>query len=472
MYKTYNQKFIDRYDQITLEYRDKSLDFESLASWHKERLVDVLNHVKEKSKFYSKHLAHISPNLVDLNNLCELPFTTKDDLRDQMFDMMSGTLSDAAYYYETTGTTGVATPCPRDINESYVSNTQLKFAYEDVIKGLFPEGHKPILGILGPTEVHSFSDTLGSIAMDIGICHAKAWPGSPVIGFDKCLNLLKDLKIEIVATSPGQVMTLAKEAKKRGLDPLKDFSIKAFMLSGELCTNELVGNLESLWGAKVFNSLYGSQEAFVIASTTPKNTLRPHLLNYIFELVNPETGDYIGASGVGELVVTCLVSGIKPLIRYRTGDIVEITKDINSDSIFDAYEIKVVGRVRDSVRLNGQAYTAAQIESAILRNVTGCLGYQILISQNDGRDSIITKLEIPGMAADRKKEILTSVNQSIKNNLGCENTVMLVDDLSDHVNLGGWIKWKAARLIDTREGLIESSAELTPEVLLTRLSKS
>ncbi len=58
-------------------------------------------------------------------------------------------------------------------------------------------------------------------------------------------------------------MTLAKEAMKRGLDPKKDFHVKVLMLSGiELCTPELAENLENLWNAKIYNSLYGSQEAF------------------------------------------------------------------------------------------------------------------------------------------------------------------------------------------------------------------
>ncbi|WP_230952096.1 phenylacetate--CoA ligase family protein [Xylella fastidiosa] len=389
-----------------------------------------------------------------------------------MQQILSGSLNDGLYYYETTGTTGVATPCPRDQKESYASNLQLQYAYEDILKEIFPTDHKPILGILGPTEIHSFSDTLGSIALNIGICHAKIWPGSPVIGFDKCLNLIRDLKVEIIATSPGQVMTLAKEAMKRGLDPKKDFHVKVFMLSGELCTPELAENLENLWNAKIYNSLYGSQEAFVIASSTPSGLLRPHLPNYIFELVEPNTDKYLGETGEGELVVTCLVDGLKPLIRYRTGDIVSI-KSVANKPFFEKYTIDVVGRVSDSIELNGKHFNAAQIESSLIKSIRGCLGYQILLTRsNNNKDSIVAKLEIPNLSPQERQLLIIKKTKNILECLGCQSTVMIVEDLSDHVNLGGWIKWKAARLVDTRQinGNLEPEVELSTGQLMERLN--
>ncbi|WP_196432194.1 hypothetical protein [Xylella fastidiosa] len=50
--------------------------------------------------------------------------------------------------------------------------------------------------------------------------------------------------------------------------------------------------------------------------------------------------------------------------------------------------------------------------------------------------------------------------------------MMIVEDLSDHVNLGGWIKWKAARLLDTLQinGNLESEVELSTGQLMERLN--
>ncbi|MEG2018810.1 MAG: hypothetical protein RR128_10175, partial [Clostridium sp.] len=149
------QLFKDDYHEIVDKYRASTLSFDELNTWKKNKLQNVLKHVKKGSPFYAEKLKHINPDEINQNNLSKLPFTTKDDLRDEMFAILSASLDQAAFYYETTGTTGAATPCPRDKKESYASNLQLQFAYEDIIKNYFSESKKPILGIMGPTEVHS-----------------------------------------------------------------------------------------------------------------------------------------------------------------------------------------------------------------------------------------------------------------------------------------------------------------------------
>lgn len=467
------EAFKARYAGIDQAYRSGALTRQALDDWRTRQLRTVLAHVKARSAFYAEKLAGFDPADISLRSLAELPFTTKNDLREQVYRIMSGSINDSIFYYETTGTTGAATPCPRDKKESYASNLQLRHAYQDVIAQNFPAGHRPVLGVLGPTEAHSFTDTLGAIGYDLDLCVAKIWPGSPIIGFDKCLKLMRELRIEVIATAPGQVMTLAKEARKRGLDPHRDFNVKVFMLSGELCTPELTENLHSLWGARPYNSLYGSQEAFVIASTTPQGRLRPHLPNYVFEVVDPHSGAYVGPTGQGELVVTCLVDGVKPLIRYRTGDIVSL-RDNGSANLFDAFDIDVVGRVKDAVELNGRRFTAANIEAALMHNVRGCYGYQIIIGRSGNADTIVAKLEMPQLAPAERKAAIQSVQASISERLGCECTALVVDDLSEHVNMGGWIKWKSARLVDSREDPADAAegAELTSAALLARLKQS
>jgi phenylacetate-CoA ligase len=161
-----------------------------------------LRHVKNKSAFYAGHLKDIDVDSVTLANLSSLPFTTKDDLRESMLDILSGTLEDSIYYYETTGTTGPATPCPRDRKESYASNKQLAMSYQAVLEKHFPTV-KTVVGVMGPTEVHSFGDTLGDVCHQLGVCNAKIWPHSPVIGYPKTLQLMKDLRIGVVASAPG-----------------------------------------------------------------------------------------------------------------------------------------------------------------------------------------------------------------------------------------------------------------------------
>lgn len=105
-------EFTIKYDDIHRAYWTNTLSEDDLKHWHEERLNTVLRHVKSKSVFYGKHFKDIDVEGVTLANLSSLPFTTKDDLRESMLDILSGTLEDSIYYYETTGTTGPATPFP------------------------------------------------------------------------------------------------------------------------------------------------------------------------------------------------------------------------------------------------------------------------------------------------------------------------------------------------------------------------
>jgi phenylacetate-CoA ligase len=440
--------FISRYDEVHRAYWTNTLSEHDLKKWHEERLRKVLLHVNEKSAFYKGHLKDIDISNITLDSLSNLPFTTKDDLRESMLDVLSGDLTDSVYYYETTGTTGPATPCPRDKKESYASNKQLAMAYQAVLEKHFA-GEKTILGIMGPTEVHSFGDTLGDVCAQLDVCNAKIWPHSPVIGYPKTLQLMKDLGVGIVASAPGLLLALAKEAERNGYNPREDFSLRAFMMSGELCTPALKNNLYSLWGAEAFNSLYGSQEAMIIAATNAADQLMPHRLNYIIEVLNPQTGESLGATGEGELCVTMLIDGVKPLIRYRTGDLVSI-QTISGNPMAYSQVMKVVGRVKDSMALNGRHFTAGFIEQALLEGVEKCLGYQIVLSNAGGQDTVIAKLEMSRFYDGDRSQLTLLLRERLRERLGVEATIMVVEDLDEHVNLGSWFSWKEARIVDQR----------------------
>ncbi|KPW08469.1 hypothetical protein ALO90_200160 [Pseudomonas amygdali pv. aesculi] len=116
--------FKKHYDPVHRDYWTDVLTDSELAQWQQQQLRKVVDHVKRTSPFYGKHLAQFEAHTLTLDDLPRLPFTTKDDLREAGFDILSGPLEEAIFYYETTGTTGPATPCPRDAKESYASNQQ------------------------------------------------------------------------------------------------------------------------------------------------------------------------------------------------------------------------------------------------------------------------------------------------------------------------------------------------------------
>ncbi|WP_326698623.1 phenylacetate--CoA ligase family protein [Streptomyces sp. NBC_01754] len=441
--------FAARYLDLHQAFYDRTLTDRALDDWRTRQLRTVLDQVSTGSPFYARHLKGVDLDAVTPDDLTALPFTTKARLREEMLDVLSRPLADALFFYETTGTTGAATPCPRDGREIVASNAHITESWASIFRHHFGD-HAPRIGLMGPTEVHSFGDTLGDIARNVGSLNAKIWPYSPVIGFQKALQLMKELELEVICCTPGVALTLAKAAEHYGYDLRSDFSVKLLLTTGEMCTPALAHNLETVWGADVYNILYGSQEAFVVATACRNKRMHLSQTNYLIEVVDPETGESGGPRGNGELTVTMLIDGVKPLIRYRTGDVVAIeASDCGCEMPGDL--VRIVGRTLDRLELGGRKFTAGQVETAVMTGVTGSAGYQVVIERDDaGQDRLTVRLELLKGLVEDAEALADSVRNGAAAALGVPVTVELSDGLDSIVSTGAFVSWKAARIVDRR----------------------
>ncbi|MEU8368019.1 phenylacetate--CoA ligase family protein [Micromonospora tulbaghiae] len=441
--------FAADYLRLHRAFYDRTLTDAQLGDWRDRQLRRVLDQVGTGSPFYARHLAGIDLTTITPATLDRLPFTTKAHLREEMLDVLSRPLAEAVFFYETTGTTGPATPCPRDGREVVASNAHVTESWASIFRHHFGD-HAPRVGLMGPTEVHSFGDTLGDVARNTGAMNAKIWPYSPVIGFAKALQLMRDLELEVICCTPGVALMLAKAAEHHGYRLREDFAVKLLFVTGEMCTPALAHNLESVWGADVYNILYGSQEAFVIATACRNKRMHLSQTNYLIEVVDPETGASHGPRGTGELTVTMLVDGVKPLIRYRTGDAVVVgASDCDCEMPGDL--VQIVGRTLDRIDLGGQRRTAGQIESAVLTGVTGSAGYQVVIDNDPaGGDRLTVRLELLKNLVDDPAAVADGVRRRAAAALGVPVEVELSDGLDPIVSTGAFVSWKAARIVDRR----------------------
>lgn len=457
-----NDSFTKEYVDFNKRYQTGELSNSDWKEWRETKFIATIEKTKN-SLFYQKHINY--GDIKSLADIEKIPFTTKDHLRENMGDILSGSLNDALYFYETTGTTGRATPCPRDYKEAIASNSQVTAAWREIFDSVFGKDYRPIVGLMGPTEVHSFGDTLGSVCQNMNVCNMKIWPYSPVIGFPKALELMNTYGVEVIACTPGVAMNLMKSAKHYGYDLKKDFKVKAIFLTGEMSTPGLMKNITSIWGAQVFNCLYGSQEAFVIASSRSDGDMYIAKPNYIFEVIDPETNKSLGSTGKGELCLTMLINGIKPLVRYRTGDFVEIYKTEKPEP-YDL-KINIIGRTKDRIQLNGNMFSAFDIESSILDQVTHCYGYQIIIDQKNGEDYLDIKLEFAENAPNIET-MLAAVKASCARQLRINANVEVIGELDQVVSTAAFVSWKAARIVDRRTKEIDSETQVAQKMAANR----
>jgi phenylacetate-CoA ligase len=306
----------------------------------------------------------------------------------------------------------------------------------------------PTVALMGPSELYAFGDTFGDVAARIGAAHVKLWPESPRVGFAKALRLLRELAVEVVVCAPALCLNLARAARHHGYDVRRDFGVRLFGVLGEICTPELAANVTSVWGAAVCPTLYGSQEAHAIATGCRNGRLHVSQLNYLVEVLDPDTGAVRGEHGTGELCLTMLISGIKPLVRYRTGDLVSVRPGEGCGCGLAGDVVDVLGRVGDRVRIGSLACQPAELESQVLRGLRGCLGYQVVVGP-DG-DALTVRLDLlPELAGD-VAAACESVRRRLSAWLGVPVRVEPDDRLDPITNTGAFVSWKTARIADRR----------------------
>ncbi|QWU13753.1 hypothetical protein KP014_17430 [Paenibacillus sophorae] len=439
-----------------------------LVKFQNGKLQEILEYVYANSSYYQKALAPYSGSFdsITIDTMNNLPFTTKETLREADMDILSLPINEMTYYYETTGTTGKSTPCPRSMIEVMSSNITISLAYKKLFEEVFGD-YKPVVGVFGPTEIHSFGDSCGNICHNLDLCVVKAWPYSQLVGFKKALELMEKLNIEVIMCTPGLAMTLYKAAKHYGYVQGQNFNVKMLMLTGEICTESMIHNISTLWGAKVFNFLYGSQETLVMATCNYNNKMNIFPHNYIYEVVKEESDEVIGFEGEGELVVTMLNPGGKPLIRYRTGDLVRIEN--NPLSPIPTFEIEVLGRVKDKIQLNSRKFCAADIERVIMSDLVNCIGYQITITRVDGADYLEVRLEMSEKEHEQTR-ILSDIEARIWTMIEVNSTVEFSDGLSTTTFTGALVSWKAARIVDKRKQ--DSETEAAQKVVEDQIVKN
>lgn len=419
-----------------------------------DRLKMTLRYVKANSPFYGRVLRDWSDGAISgmtPETFTRLPFTTKDDLRTHLFDVLSRPVDEAWVVYETTGTTGRATPCPRDNRDSIVNNLALTVCYDGIFRR---HGERHVAAVMGPTELHSTGDTFGDVFRNLGHAVVKMWPHSPLVGFPRALQLLRDLNVTAVVCTPGMAISLAKAALKAGLDPRRDFGIRFIMALGELATPPMLANLGLLWGASVYNCMYASQEASILASCRDDGLLHTIPLNNYYEVVDPDSGSPAPArSGLreGELVITSLYQGSKPLVRYRTGDLVRMVEPAGGP--YPSATLQPIGRVRDVLRLGGRQINAYDIEDTLFNDIHGCLDYQLAIDERAGQDVLTVYLEMIDDTA-RKNLDIARLREAVRHRLGVDSEVIFTT-AGAITTTGAMVSWKAARIHDRRSPTVE-----------------
>ena len=167
-------------------------------------------------------------------------------------------------------------------------------------------------------------------------------------------------------------------AEEEGLN-IADSTVRGIVVAGEPGGNipAIRRQIETAFGARVFDH-WGMTEIGSLAVESVEYTDGLYLLETecIAEIINPGSGAAVEPGATGELVITNLGRWGSPVIRYRTGDLVQEDLSESPDGLcLKRLKGGVLGRVDDMMTIRGNNVFPSSID-AILREFDEVVEYR------------------------------------------------------------------------------------------------
>jgi len=409
------------------------------------RLKDTVERCT-RSPFYSKRFAEMGlkpDDIKSLDDIRRLPFTTKQDLRDNYpFGMAAVPLEQCIRLHSSSGTTGtpiVVLHTKKDIDEW--ANAMARC--------MWMVGLRPCDVFQNTSGYGMFTGGLGMQygAERVGMLTVPAAAGNT----RRQIKFITDFGTTGLHAIPSYATRLYEVMQELGIDPRRDTKLTTLLIGAEPHTEEQRRRIEENLGVKAYNS-FGMTEMCgpgVAFECKEQNGMHVWEDNYIVEIVNPQTLEPVPDGEIGELVLTTLNREAMPLLRYRTRDLTRIIPGECPCGRHHKRIDRMKGRSDDMIILKGVNIFPMQIEQVILQFKELSPNYLITLETLESNDSMTVEVELNQLFTDDygKLEALTrSIAHALKDEILLTPKVKLVPSGSLPKNDG-----KAVRVKDLRK---------------------
>lgn len=361
-----------------------------------ERLRKTVTHCMN-SPFYRKRFEDkgLSPDSIkSLDDLKKIPFTTKQDLRDNYpFGIASVPLEKAVRLHSSSGTTG---------NPTVILHTQkdLDEWANAVARCLYMVGLRPGDVFQNSSGYGMFTGGLGFQygAERLGMLTVPAAAGNT----KRQLKFITDFGTTALHAIPSYVTRLHEVMQEMDIDPRRDTKLRTLVIGAEPHSEEQRRRIEEMMGVKAYNS-FGMSEMCgpgVAFECQQQNGLHIWEDYYIVEIIDPNTLEPVPEGEVGELVLTTINREAMPLLRYRTRD---LTRILPGECPCGRHHIRLdrmKGRSDDMIILKGVNIFPIQIETVLMQFKELTSNYLITLETRDTNDEMIVEVELDKLFTD------------------------------------------------------------------------
>jgi phenylacetate-CoA ligase len=295
-----------------------------------------------------------------LDDVRLLPFIDKHTLRDTYpAGLRICGLETIIEVHSTSGTTGKPTPIWATQHE--MDAWALRNARTVWMVGLRP--HDLLQNCFGYGLPTSVGLQYGAQRAGVGVVPAG-------IGRQELLiDLIMDLGVTAICTTPSYGLYLADKARERGIDLARDSKLRIGLFGAEPWPESGRDRLTEAMGVDPFNE-YGMGEFLgpgMAAECPAKNGMHVWSDHLLVECIDPETCAPVPDGAAGELVWTSLTSDSTAMIRYRSHDISSLTWEPCPCGRTHPRIGRITGRSDDALSVGGLVVFPSQIEEVLLR---------------------------------------------------------------------------------------------------------
>lgn len=410
-----------------------------------ERLKWMVNYCYENVPFYHERLEKAGvtgDKIKTLSDIQYIPFTTKDDIRDNYpFNMLATPMKKIVRIHASSGTTGkptVGAYTKKDLDtwSDHVARVAVAAGAteDDIFQISF--GYGLFTGALG---LHYGLEKIGATVIP-------ASSGNTA----KQLMMFRDFGVTGLVATPSYALYLGEMVRESGF-PRDAYKLRLGLLGSEGCTEEMREQIEKNLGIFVTDNYGMTELGGPGVSGECEYRCGLHFAEDAFlpEIIDTETGMQKAPGESGELVVTTLLREGMPVLRYRTKDITRLNYEPCRCGRTHVRMDKVTGRTDDMMIIKGVNVFPSQIESVLVGTKGIGPHYQLVVRRRNFMDNLEVKVEL--VSADllesygELEALQRGLHDRLKSVLGLETKVTLVEPKSLERFQG-----KAKRILDLR----------------------
>ena len=418
---------------------------DELQALQLERLQQMVTRIYHDVPFYRNEFQKLGIEPEDVKSLADLtmlPFTTKQDLRDNYpYGLFAKPMSEIVRVHASSGTTG--------------KPTVVGYTRNDITTWSEIVARSMACGGSSSNSVIQISYGYGLFTGGLGAHYGAERLGASVIPMsggntDKQIMLMRDFGATTLACTPSYAIYLAEAIEEKGID-IKTLSLKTGIFGAEPWSENMRKAIEKKLNIKAYD-IYGLSEVMgpgVAMECECQNGLHIWEDHFIPEIIDPITLEPLPYGEKGELVFTTITKEGLPLLRYRTKDISRLNVEKCECGRTHVRMERVFGRTDDMLIIRGVNVFPSQVESVLLEIGEVEPHYQLVVTRNGNLDELEILVELSEKAFSDKISILESLERRIKSRiysvLGISAKIRFVEPKTIPRSEG-----KAIRVIDKR----------------------